>query len=424
MSTWAAEFDFVEDGSGEGKFVNSTNVSGQLHTLIGRGEVDQAARIYEENGGAAASALLDEAKLASSNTRRLMAEMFKKARDFGNSARVLEMNGQIAEAAALYEQSGAFAEAAAAHQRAGQLAEAAAAFERVGQIQAAIDLYRQADQKESLADCLARHERYAEAAEVYRQLRNVRAEVEMLRAVPLTDPGRVASIRRLARLLEQFGRGEQAVQLILADFRTHEGARRDPELQATAIRLLEAAGRTEEAEKLKAALARVGTAPSAPPSRPSTAPGSNPAPGDAGLPASGEAYGYLKAIPIFGELNLADMRDLFRIAREVHHPDGTRLIEQGTPSPGLWVIIAGRVEVRAGDKRLNTLEAGAYVGEISLVRDAPTSATVIAQGAVRALLVPKQVFEHYLYEHPAAAIAIYRLFAQNLADRVRALSAQ
>jgi CRP-like cAMP-binding protein len=71
---------------------------------------------------------------------------------------------------------------------------------------------------------------------------------------------------------------------------------------------------------------------------------------------------------------------------------------------------------------VNTLTAGAYAGEISLVRDAPTSAAVVARSPVRALLVAKQAFDHYLFEHPNAAIAIYRLFAQNLADRVQALS--
>ena len=47
---------------------------------------------------------------------------------------------------------------------------------------------------------------------------------------------------------------------------------------------------------------------------------------------------------------------------------------------------------------------------------------MVAQGAVRALFICKKVFEHYLYEHPAAAMAIYRLFTQNLAERVRVLS--
>jgi tetratricopeptide (TPR) repeat protein len=424
MSTWAAEFDFVEDESGEGKFVNASNVTGQLQTLIGRGEVDLAARIYEENGGSAAESLVAEAKLASSNTRRMLGEMFRKARDFGNAARVFELNGQFEETAELYERSGAFAEAGAAFQRAGNLAKAAAAFDRAGKTAEAIELYRKADDRESLADCLARAGRYADAAEVFRALRNVRAEVEMLRAVPATDPRRVESVKRQVQLLEHYGRGDQAIQLLLGEFRTNEAARADAELQASALRLLDAGGRTEEATRLRAAFAKGGApglAASAP-SRPVTAGDS--VEGAAAVAPTHEAYAYLKAIPIFAELSLPDLRDLYRLAREARHAPAGKLISEGAAAPGLWVILSGQADVVVGGKVVNTLGVGAYAGEISLVRDAPTSATVAARGEVRALLVPKQPFEHYLFEHPTAAIAIYRLFAQNLADRVRALSAR
>src|SRR5580700_3069826 len=130
MSSWATEFDFVEDDSGQGKFVNASNVAGQLHTLIGRGESDLAARIYEENGGSAAAALIEEAALASSNTRKCMVDMFRKARDFTNAAKVAEMNNQHEDAADLYERASAFVEAAGAYQKAGHLVKAASAFER------------------------------------------------------------------------------------------------------------------------------------------------------------------------------------------------------------------------------------------------------------------------------------------------------
>jgi len=51
------------------------------------------------------------------------------------------------------------------------------------------------------------------------------------------------------------------------------------------------------------------------------------------------------------------------------------------------------------------------------------SAHVRARTAVRALRISRAAFEHYLDTHEAAALRIYRLFTQNLAERVRALSA-
>jgi CRP-like cAMP-binding protein len=128
------------------------------------------------------------------------------------------------------------------------------------------------------------------------------------------------------------------------------------------------------------------------------------------LPASASApeangYGYLKAIPIFGELSLEDMKDLYRVARQVLMPAGAVLLEKGAPGVGLFVLLEGTVEVYSGS-----------------VQDALVSAQVKARTAVRALRITRAGFQHYLDTHEAAALHIFRLFTQNLAARVRALS--
>jgi CRP-like cAMP-binding protein len=137
-------------------------------------------------------------------------------------------------------------------------------------------------------------------------------------------------------------------------------------------------------------------------------------------------YGFLKAIPIFAELSLEDMKDLYRLARQVVIAPGTVLLEKGSQGTGLFVLLDGTVEVFSGPEQdarhLNTLGPGEYLGEISLVQDAPVSAHVRARTSVRALRISRSDFEHYLDTHEAAALRIYRLFTQNLAARVRALS--
>ena len=120
------------------------------------------------------------------------------------------------------------------------------------------------------------------------------------------------------------------------------------------------------------------------------------------------------------------MKDLYRLTTEVDFAPGEVLIEQGTDGRGLFVLLRGKLEVLlvhpAGIKRLNTLGPGAYVGEVSLLGKSPTSAQVAAVEPVSALHIPPQQFEQFLAGRPAAALRVYRLFAENLADRVRALS--
>ena len=92
----------------------------------------------------------------------------------------------------------------------------------------------------------------------------------------------------------------------------------------------------------------------------------------------------------------------------------------------LFLLLDGQVEVFASNdadaRLLNTLGAGGYVGEISLVQDAPTSARVTANGAVKTLFVSRDAFNAFVYSSPAAALSIFKLFTLNLAERVRTLS--
>jgi hypothetical protein len=267
--------------------------------------------------------------------------------------------------------------------------------------------------------------RFFDAASIYRKLGNLHAEVEMLRQVPASDARYLEAVEQLGLLMEQHGHLARAAQLLIGVLGANPQARQQSGLQGLLLRCLDQLGRHAEADQVRASFGLPAGSP-LPAPRPSTRPG--PAPAADLRDSDSHDYAYLKAIPIFGELALDDMRDLFRVATHAEFPAGSALIEQGAPARGLVVITEGQVEVAArvdGQMRpLNTLSAGAYVGEIGLVQAGNASARVTAQTAVRALFISNDAFAHYVYEHPAAALAIYRLFTQNLAERVRVLTDQ
>lgn len=458
MTRWAGEmeFDFVDDGANTGgAFVVTSKAATFIRTHLARGEVEAAARLYEQTGGAIGAELLSDAQTASSTSQKGLAEMFVMARDFISAARAYEMGKRNADAARLYEQGGDFAAAAACFQKDGDLTRAGAALERAGKVSAALELYQRAGSDAAVAECLARAQRYFEAAQVYQRLGNVRGEAEMLRAVPMSDPNRVAAARRLSDLLEQYGRSEDAARLLADTVRQVPAAQTDPQLQTRLVRLLEATGRGEQAARLKTFI-RGALPPAAqepaqpvqvlppPPPQPPLVPATplgiapsqrdpfdildDPFKGSGGSGAqapSADAYGFLKRIPIFGELPLQDMKDLYRLCSEFSCPPGSVLIEQGVRGIGLVIILDGAVQVLRVDANgvgapLATIGPGNYVGEISLVDDAPTSARVVAQGMVRGLFLQREKFEHFLYSREAAALCIYRLFTRTLAERLRA----
>ncbi|MDY7230072.1 cyclic nucleotide-binding domain-containing protein [Hyalangium rubrum] len=404
---------------------NSVDESGQpgapggsayqvVQWLATRDEVETAVQLYEDLSAAQRERLLREAAAATAEERKGLVEVLRKARDFTGAARLSESLGPDAEVAALYEQGGNQVEAAEAYMRAGDIAKAAAAFERGGALERSLELYRGLGARESMAQCLARLGRPLEAAAVYRELGNVHAEVEALCGVPLDDPRHLESVLRICTLLDNESQPRRALALLVDTLRASEDARKDPAVLAEQARLLRRVGRDAEADEVLAQLPGASsTAPSVPPA--------------ARITPATSGYGYLKAIPIFGELSLEDMKDLYRVAQQVLIPEGATVLEKGAQGSGLFVLLEGTVDVFSGPepdaKRLNTLGPGAYLGEISLIQDGPTSAHVRARTAVRALRITRAGFQHYLDTHEGAALRIYRLFTRNLAARVRALSA-
>lgn len=458
------EFEFIE---GQGNFVATDKVLVFLRQHLARGEVQLAARLYEDSGANCASDLLREAQSASSTTQKALAEMFLVARDFKHAAVVFELARGLERAAQLYEQGLDFENAARVYERVGDPLRAAVCLERAGKIDRAIELYKKAGPSQGLAEALARQGHYFDAAAIYRHIFNLKAEIEMLRLVPATSENRVTAVLRLCELLEQYNYPDQAVGLLIETIRTVDAARFHQAMYSQLARLLEGMGRMAEAQQVRGRMQNfltAGTAapsPSPSPAAPSAltpasvAPPVGPSPLSASTPApaltpvsvekgrdpfatlvdpfskggqgaastGGDAYAHLKAIPIFAELAAQDMRELYRACDDVSFVDKAVVIEQGVPGPGLFVIVQGHVRVLRGDAmgvtELARLGPGSYVGELSLIDAAPTSARVVADGSVLGLRISRERFQQYLLNHETAAFRIFQLFARTLAERLR-----
>lgn len=64
---------------------------------------------------------------------------------------------------------------------------------------------------------------------------------------------------------------------------------------------------------------------------------------------------------------------------EVHLAAGESVVREGESGPGLWILVSGSLTVIKSDVEINSIaRPGAAIGEISLLLDAPYSATVRA----------------------------------------------
>ena len=123
----------------------------------------------------------------------------------------------------------------------------------------------------------------------------------------------------------------------------------------------------------------------------------------------------ISRIPLFEACSQAELARIAAIAVQVDVPDGEVLIREGDPGDGFFVLVDGSAEVRKGKRRVATLGAGDFAGEIALVTDAPRTATVRTTSPVTALRATRKGFSALLETSPKIQQKVLKALADRLA---------
>jgi CRP-like cAMP-binding protein len=122
----------------------------------------------------------------------------------------------------------------------------------------------------------------------------------------------------------------------------------------------------------------------------------------------------LKTSPILRSVNPTERADLVqRFAIRAFEP-AERLVTQGQPTEGLFLIASGEVQIvhqePSGDKTVMTrLGPGEVLGEVALVLRRPANADVIAVHPTVTLLLPRERFLDAVRAHPQVFVDLYEL---------------
>ena len=128
-----------------------------------------------------------------------------------------------------------------------------------------------------------------------------------------------------------------------------------------------------------------------------------------------------KVLFIFGVLNDSDIDWMARAGSRRAVGRQEVLIHEGVPIDAIVLLLEGRMGVSvSGIGEIAQVEAGDFIGEMSLIDSAPPSATVAAKVDSVALFLPKQVLLRKLSGDHAFASRFYRALAILLTDRLRA----
>jgi CRP/FNR family transcriptional regulator, cyclic AMP receptor protein len=100
---------------------------------------------------------------------------------------------------------------------------------------------------------------------------------------------------------------------------------------------------------------------------------------------------------------------------------GDTIFSEGEQGDEFFVIVRGKVEIRSGDRRLETLGPKGIFGEMALIDDGPRSATVVALTDVTVAPIKERQFLFLVKHMPMFALKVMRVLAKRLRRQNKAI---
>ncbi|MDY0746126.1 MULTISPECIES: Crp/Fnr family transcriptional regulator [Roseateles] len=132
----------------------------------------------------------------------------------------------------------------------------------------------------------------------------------------------------------------------------------------------------------------------------------------------------IRRVPLFSLLTTDQAQSIADSVVKRRFKRGELIVEQGTKSNALFILLNGRARVLTADSRgreviLAVLQNGDYVGEMSLIDNEPHSATVRAEVQTDMLVLGRNEFARCLPDSSSLSYAILRGLVARLrsADR-------
>jgi tetratricopeptide (TPR) repeat protein len=425
-------------------FQTGSQVIDTIMREITAGNVEQAADLYsrcqDDIGYSLINVIPRDQRL-----RRATAKMFYIAKDYEKAALIFEQAEEFDKAAMLYEKCEDYSMAAEMYSRVEQFDKAAAMFEKAGNFDMAAQLFTQIGDFDRAAINFERAVNNFLAGKMYFKLGKYNKAVELLQKVKYGDHSYFEATALIGAVLAKNGYLDMAIrkyESVIKETHLDESsvdvyydlgllyAKKGAVAQAAEIlekvvdfnmnhkdavivlNRLKEGGAVEAGEETLELVEEPA--------------GQVEGQSDSGIVAVMEGFEFLKDTPLFQELNLQEMKSLFNLCETKHFQPGEVLIKQDGPGIGLFIIKKGKVKVERLDnsqsRLLTELGAGAHVGEMSLIDDAPTSAQVTAVEPTEVFEISRVKFYKLMEASDRLHVKVTRSFIRTLNDRLRKTS--
>ncbi len=132
-----------------------------------------------------------------------------------------------------------------------------------------------------------------------------------------------------------------------------------------------------------------------------------------------ELEAHLAEVPLFAKCS---KRDLSHVARELEVLDiaaGTPVVTQGDAGDSFFVLLDGDAIVRRNGRKVGSLSAGSFFGELAILDPAPRNADVIAENDMQVARLAVGPFRKLLQDVPAMNERLLAAMARRVRDADR-----
>lgn len=123
---------------------------------------------------------------------------------------------------------------------------------------------------------------------------------------------------------------------------------------------------------------------------------------------------FLARVPIFANCTPDEVGAIAGVAQESVFGPGQIIVTQGTPGQAFYLVLTGRVEILRDGVSLGAFGPGDFFGEMSLLDQAPRSATIRALEPTECLMLSSWDFKSLLERHPSIAIKLLEVLSRRL----------
>jgi len=129
---------------------------------------------------------------------------------------------------------------------------------------------------------------------------------------------------------------------------------------------------------------------------------------------SGAPIDALSRVPLFDDLDEAELRSIGSLMNEANVPAGAVVAVEGGPGDGFFLIERGEAEVTVEGELRSTMSAGDYFGEIALLLGSNRTATVTARTDLRCWALTPWDFRALVESVPSIAWKVMQSLAARL----------